>query len=589
MVKTGASVALQFLVSDANGALSNADALPTGTLVKNGTATADVVTVSNISTGVYSASVTMPTLAAGDVMQIRIAATIGGVTTGGVVWRDDADTKYVSDTLSANVTQLNGTAQTAGDIIPAISGIGTAGGAAINTDAATDNSAGGIPGVTSATTKIGTFTGTFSNTSVLDGTAHLLTGTATNFDVVYQFLTGGGTSPIAVVWTGYVQSANDSANFQAWNHVGGAWETIGSIVGANGANNVVKNLVLYARHAGTSAAELGKIYIRIVSATGTSPVLSTDQIYVTYAVTSRSVGYAEGAVWLDTVNGVAGTESYVNGTADKPANTLANALTIATAVGVRRIRVINGSTVTLVSTITNYTFAGKNWTLALGGQAVSGCYFEGATVSGTCSGTRPRFADCEFGAATSVPPAEFHHCEFQGTITYNAAGDYDTIDCASTVAGTSTPIFAIPAGTVTCSFRRWSGGIKITGITSGTTVSIDIVSGGGVTLEGANGNVQVRGMIASLTDSRTGSPTLGNNALINQTAITDQILDRTDGIETGLTVREGLRLSLAALAGKLSGGGTNTIVIRNPGDTKNRITATVDGNNNRLVVTYDLT
>lgn len=105
MVKTGASVALQFLVSDANGALSNADALPTGTLVKNAAATADVVTVANVTTGVYSASVTMPTLAAGDIMQIRVAATIGGVTTGGLIWRDDADTKYISENNAPTADQ----------------------------------------------------------------------------------------------------------------------------------------------------------------------------------------------------------------------------------------------------------------------------------------------------------------------------------------------------------------------------------------------------------------------------------------------------------------------------------------------------
>jgi hypothetical protein len=87
------------------------------------------------------------------------------------------------------------------------------------------------------------------------------------------------------------------------------------------------------------------------------------------------------------------------------------------------------------------------------------------------------------------------------------------------VAGTGTPVFAIPAGTVNVSFRRWSGGIRITGITSGTTVSIDCVSGGTVTLEGADGNVQVRGMVAGITDSRTGSPTLGQNAAINITKI----------------------------------------------------------------------
>jgi hypothetical protein len=44
---------------------------------------------------------------------------------------------------------------------------------------------------------------------------------------------------------------------------------------------------------------------------------------------------------------------------------------------------------------------------------------------------------------------------------------------------------------------------------------------------------------------------------------------------------------LAALAGKLSGAAGTTINIRDVNDTKNRITATVDENGNRLTVTLD--
>jgi hypothetical protein len=73
------------------------------------------------------------------------------------------------------------------------------------------------------------------------------------------------------------------------------------------------------------------------------------------------------------------------------------------------------------------------------------------------------------------------------------------------------------------SFRRWSGGINITGITASTTISIDMVSGGTVTLAGADGNVQVRGMVAGITDNRTGTPTLGQNAAINITKVQNGI------------------------------------------------------------------
>lgn len=73
----------------------------------------------------------------------------------------------------------------------------------------------------------------------------------------------------------------------------------------------------------------------------------------------------------------------------------------------------------------------------------------------------------------------------------------------------------------------------------------------------------------------------------NQNA--DALLDRSDAIETSLTVRGALRLNTSALAGKLSGSAT-TAVFRNVGDTKDRITATVDSaTGNRTAVTTDAT
>jgi hypothetical protein len=62
----------------------------------------------------------------------------------------------------------------------------------------------------------------------------------------------------------------------------------------------------------------------------------------------------------------------------------------------------------------------------------------------------------------------------------------------------------------------------------------------------------------------------------------NSLLDLTDGIETSLTPRNALRLIAAAVAGKLSGAGTTTEVIRNAvADSKNRISATVDSSGNR--------
>lgn len=72
--------------------------------------------------------------------------------------------------------------------------------------------------------------------------------------------------------------------------------------------------------------------------------------------------------------------------------------------------------------------------------------------------------------------------------------------------------------------------------------------------------------------------------------IADALLDRANAIETGLTLRQALRLIAAADAAKLSGAATATVVIRNAvADSKDRITATVDADGNRSAITYDLT
>ena len=57
-------------------------------------------------------------------------------------------------------------------------------------------------------------------------------------------------------------------------------------------------------------------------------------------------GYEEGAVWIDTINGTAGTTNFENGTVELPVLTLADAITIATSVGLTRFHVVVGSTTT---------------------------------------------------------------------------------------------------------------------------------------------------------------------------------------------------------------------------------------------------
>ncbi len=117
----------------ATGVGTNADSTPTGTLYKNGTADGATVTVTNISTGLYKAAVTLPTLAVNDVVSISIAATVSSVTDTAKIWEDSKDQVVdAAGLVDATAVKLGptgaATAQTARDIGASVllsSGAGT--------------------------------------------------------------------------------------------------------------------------------------------------------------------------------------------------------------------------------------------------------------------------------------------------------------------------------------------------------------------------------------------------------------------------------------------------------------------------------
>jgi len=126
----------------------------------------------------------------------------------------------------------------------------------------------------------------------------------------------------------------------------------------------------------------------------------------------------------------------------------------------------------------------------------------------------------------------------------------------------------------------WASGTRL--LTAGT--NIVLAKGTGVTgfndLD-ASGVRSAVGLASANLDTQL-------SALPNSAA--DALLDRSAGIETGLTPRQAWRLIAAACAGKASGLATATAVYRNAvADSKDRITATVDGDGNRTAVTVDLT
>lgn len=97
IVQSGQTVKVNFITSSpATGAATVADSSPTCTLVVNGVDNAASATLAGGTAGNYTVQFTLPTLAAGDIVQIRIAATVATVAGVGVVWNDSCDLGVVA-------------------------------------------------------------------------------------------------------------------------------------------------------------------------------------------------------------------------------------------------------------------------------------------------------------------------------------------------------------------------------------------------------------------------------------------------------------------------------------------------------------
>lgn len=122
-----------------------------------------------------------------------------------------------------------------------------------------------------------------------------------------------------------------------------------------------------------------------------------------------------------------------------------------------------------------------------------------------------------------------------------------------------------------------------------------IISGGKVTV-GVNDDktgYTVSGLSSGVITSATFATGALTSGVIDSGAankIADALLDRTDGVEAGLTMRGAMRLTTSVLAGKMTGADGLTITFRNAlADSKNRVVSTVDTNGNRTAITVDPT
>lgn len=269
----------------------------------------------------------------------------------------------------------------------------------------------------------------------------------------------------------------------------------------------------------------------------------------------QSVGYEGGCIWIDTINGAAGTDDYENGTVDNPVNTLADAITLSASVGILRFCLAPGSSISLSQAFDGYMFIGRGWTLALNSQNVSNSIFVGATVSGICSGASgaPQFLDCFIGTVT-VPPCRMIACGILNGITAQAAGDFFFDSCYSEVAGTGAPSFDFGAalGNEGLNLRHYSGGIEIKNMGGAGTDNMSL-EGHGQLIINANcsaGTVAIRGNF-TVTDNASGALTLSEDARYDTGQVNAQVVDGL-ATDTYAEPGQGAPAATASLAAKIN-------------------------------------
>ena len=439
-------------------------------------------------------------------------------------------------------------------------------GSAINTTAESFTKAGAEPE-----------TLTYEATAQLDDTYHEVEDAGGTTDVYYEADVGANGVPSSVTWHGYAQGQGDSYLVRAYNFGTTTWEQVGSITGTSGTTKITESWDLTTAHVSSA----NKVRLGLYSTDGSK--IATDRILFSYSVVARSVGYSMGAIWVNSA-GNAGTEDYVNGTADNPCP-WANALTISASMGIKKFSIANGNTITLTAAAENYTFVGYEWNMDLSGESIAGSYFEYGNIYGIGTGTNYRFIRCKIALASaiSLESGGMKECVFGSAgITLSAAGTYMMAECI--VANDSAYIdFEDAAENKNLYMPNFSGDIEFRNFGHATGVHKIMLTGQGHIMLNANCEsatgadvFDIHGMF-HVADSVSGGwgGTLEEEARVDISAINAEVVDAlaTDTYAEPGQGAPGATISLAAkinflyklLRNKVTNDGTDIKVYNDAG------------------------
>jgi hypothetical protein len=383
--------------------------------------------------------------------------------------------------------------------------------------------------------------GTYTDTYSVDGVEHQHSDTAGTLSLYYEFNIGGDGIPTGLEILGRITSVNDSLDgIYAYDWVSSTWRRMGDFAGQASPANVIRNYTFFATEVGTGA-NLGLVRTLLLGTTLTTANLYIDQIFLNYTTVSRSAGYANGAIHVNTNKSNTNTVPGFDGTADNPVSTWAAALTLSTLTGLDKFSISNGSSIQLSSDSTNYTLNGEgraSWLLDLNDQTIDGIAVSGAVVSGTGTngGTAPSFTNCNIGTA-SLPPCSLKECSLTATLTLQAAGAFYFNGCSSGVAGAGTPIIDFGAGLTASNInmRLYSGGVEVQNMGAGAGDYNMSLEGFGQLIINANCSqssaIAIRGHFV-VTDNAGGAIVPSQEACFDHNSIIDSILADTAELQT---------------------------------------------------------
>ncbi|MBU8901700.1 MAG: hypothetical protein KOO69_03085, partial [Victivallales bacterium] len=384
----------------------------------------------------------------------------------------------------------------------------------------------------------------------LDGIVHSLEPDGGVTDCYYIFNVGGNGVPVSVLWYGFANSNLDEYVVSAWNFGTSSWNQVETIAGTPGSVVIFETFILANAHVGTGA-NVGEVRLGFYSTDGTK--ISTDRILCTYSVVFQSVGYANGAVWINTNISNENTQPYYDGIVERPVSTLAAAITIATNIGLKRFILLAGSSIILEQAYEGYQFYGSGSVINLNGQSISGSRFYTTSITGDDNGTNPipaLFETCLL-AGNLLGVHVLLRCALAGKITLGEEGDYLWDHCVSYVENIIPPVVdynvGLNASNIHC--HHYSGDIETENMGAGTGSYKMSIEGNGHLIINANcsatSTIAISGNMTR-EDNSGGAVTFVDDARFDVDQITDAVIDD---------------------ATKIDGSALNALLANDPGET----------------------